>query len=71
MAIEAEINQAPTNRELLKELRDVDDQIARSDIKLNDEVQMKLTDDEKTAHSNAWRTHRETTESLKKGKGKI
>ena len=31
---------------------------------------MKLTDDEKTAHSNAWRTHRETTESLKKSRGK-
>jgi hypothetical protein len=60
-AIEAEINQAPTNHGLLKELREVDDQIARGDIKLNDEVEMKLTDDEKTAHSNAWRTHRETT----------
>ncbi len=32
---------------------------------------MKLTDDEKTAHSNAWRTHQETTESLKKSGGKI
>ena len=32
---------------------------------------MKLTDDEKTAHINAWRTHRETTESLKKSRGKI
>ena len=32
---------------------------------------MKLTDDERTAHSNAWRTHRETTESLKKSRGKI
>jgi len=60
-AIEAEINQAPTDRGLLKELREVDDQIARGDIKLNDEVEMKLTDNERTAHSNAWRTHRETT----------
>jgi hypothetical protein len=32
---------------------------------------MKLTDDEKTAHSNVWRTHRELTESLKKSRGKI
>jgi len=71
-AIEAEINQAPTNRGLLKELREVEDQIARGNIELNDEVEMKLTDtdDEKTAHSNAWRTHRETTESLKKSRGK-
>jgi hypothetical protein len=71
-AIEAKINQAPTNRGLLKKrLQEVDDQIARGDIELNDEVEMKLTDDEKTAHSNAWRTHRETTESLKKSRGKI
>jgi hypothetical protein len=32
---------------------------------------MKLTDDERTAHSNAWRTHQETTKSLKKSRGKI
>jgi hypothetical protein len=62
---------APTNRRLLKELQEVDNQIARGDIELNDEVEMKLTDDEKTAHSNAWRTHRETTDSLKKSRGKI
>jgi hypothetical protein len=70
-AIEAEINQAPTDHRLLKELQEVDDQIAKGDIELNDEVKMKLTDDERTAHSNAWRTHRETTESLKKSRGKI
>ena len=70
-AIEVEITQAPTDRGLLKEMREVDDQIARGDIELTDEVDMKLTDDERTAHSNAWRTHRETTESLKKSRGKI
>ncbi len=32
---------------------------------------MKLTKDEKISHSNAWRTHRETNESLKKSRGKI
>jgi hypothetical protein len=57
MAIEAEIIQAPTNRGLLKELREVDNKIARGNIKFNDEVEMKLTDDKRTAHSNAWRTH--------------
>jgi hypothetical protein len=57
MAIEAEINQAPTDRGLLKELQEVDNQIARGNIQLNDEVKMKLTGDEKTAHSNVWRTH--------------
>jgi hypothetical protein len=69
--LKPKITQAPTNRGLLKELREVDNQIARGDIELNDEVDMKLTDDERTAHSNVWRTHRETTESLKKSRGKI
>jgi len=32
---------------------------------------MKLTDDEKTAHSNAWRTHQELTERLKTSRGKL
>jgi hypothetical protein len=56
MAIEAEIVQAPTNCGLLKELQEVDNQITRGNIKLNDEVEMKLTEDERTAHSNAYRT---------------
>jgi hypothetical protein len=71
MAIEAKIDDAPTNCGLLEELQEVDNKIAKGDIKLNDEVKMKLTDDEKIAHSNAWRTHRETTESLKKSRGKV
>jgi hypothetical protein len=37
-AIEAEIISAPTNCGLLKELREVDDQIAKGDIKLKDKV---------------------------------
>ena len=32
---------------------------------------MKLTDDEKTTHSNAWRTHRELTDLLKTSRGKV
>ncbi len=69
--IEAKTIQAPTNCGLLKELQEVDNQIARGNIKLNDKVTMKLTDEDWTADSNAWRTHRETTESLKKSRGKI
>ncbi len=52
-------------------MREVDDQIAKCNIELNDKVNMKLTKDEKISHSNAWRTHRETTESLKKSRGKV
>jgi hypothetical protein len=69
-AIEAEI-QVASSRTLLRELREVDDQIAKCNIELTDKVEMKLTEDEKIAHSNAWRTHRETTESLKKSRGKV
>jgi hypothetical protein len=32
---------------------------------------MKLMDDEKMTHSNVWRSHCETTESLKKSRGKV
>ncbi len=71
MAIKAEIISAPTNCGLLKELRKVDDQISKGDIELKDEVEMKLTDDEKTAHSNVWHGHHELSDSLKKSRGKI
>ncbi len=70
-AIKAKIISAPTDCGLLKELHKVDDQIAKGDIKLKDEVDMKLTNDEQTAHSNAWRSHCESSSSLKKSRGKI
>ncbi len=65
MAIKAKIISAPTDWGLLKELRKVDDQIAKGDIELKDEVEMKLTNDEKTAHSNTWHSHCESSDSLK------
>jgi hypothetical protein len=71
VAIQEELDTNPTNRALLKEMREVNDQIAQGEIELVDEVQIKLTDDEKIAHANAWRTHRETTESLKVSRGKV
>jgi hypothetical protein len=69
--IAKEINADPSNRALKKELREIKDDIAKTDIKLKDKVEMKLTDDEKTAHSNAWRTHRELTNRLKTIRGKV
>jgi hypothetical protein len=71
MAIEAKIISAPTDCGLFKELHKVDDQIAKADIKLKDEVKIKLTNDEKTAHSNAWHSHCKTSNSLEKRRGKI
>jgi hypothetical protein len=71
LAIEAELVPAPANRGLLKEKREVDEDIAKVEIELADEVGMKLTEDKKISHSNAWRTHRKTNESLKKSRGNI
>ncbi len=51
-------------------MREVDDKIAKGEIELANEVDMKLTKNEKISHSNAWRTHRETNESLKKSREK-
>jgi hypothetical protein len=70
-AIQLELDRDPNNRALLKEMREADDQIAQSEIELVDEVAMKLTEDEMIAHANAWRTHQETTESLKVRRGEV
>ncbi len=43
----------PTNQDLMKERREVEDQILKCEIDLNNEVEMKLMDNEKIAHSNA------------------
>ena len=60
----------PENHSLKKELRDDNDDIAKIEIELKVEVEMKLTDNERTAHSNAWRTHRELTRRLKTSRGR-
>jgi hypothetical protein len=52
-------------------MREIDNNIAKGKIDLKDEVKMKLTKDEKTYHSNAWRSHRKSSNSLKKSRGKI
>jgi hypothetical protein len=55
----------------MKKRREIEDQIFKCEIDLDNEVKMKLTDDEKMAHSNAWRSHHETTEGLKKSREKV
>ncbi len=52
-------------------MREVGDQIAKCNIEITDKVEMKLTQNKEIALSNAWKTHRETTESLKKSRGKV
>ncbi len=55
----------------MKERWEIEDQILKCEIDLNDEVEMKVTDNKKMAHSNSWRSHCETTEGLKKSRGKV
>jgi hypothetical protein len=66
-----EIATQPSNQDLMKERREIEDQILKCEIDLNNEVEMKLTDNEKMAHSNVWRGHHETTDGLKKSRGKV
>ena len=54
LAIDDEIKQAPTDCKLMTEKQDIVDQILHCEIKLKDEVEMKLRDDEKMVHNNAW-----------------
>jgi hypothetical protein len=55
----------------MKERGEIEDQILKCEIDLNNEVEMKLTEDEKMAHSNAWCSNCETTEGFKKSRGKV
>jgi hypothetical protein len=48
-----EIVTQPTNQDLMKERREIEDQILKGGFNLNNEVEMKLTVNEKMAHSNA------------------
>jgi hypothetical protein len=66
----SKISNSPTNCALLKEMHEINDKIACCKIKLKDKIDMKLTNAKKMAHSYAWQTHRKTTESLKKSRGK-
>ena len=44
MGNEAEIQVTPTHHGLLKDMREVDEQIAKGEIELADKVKMKLTE---------------------------
>jgi hypothetical protein len=65
------LNRPSTDSKLMFEKQDIVDQILCCEIKLKDEVEMKLMDDKKIAHNNAWQSHRKVTAGLKKSRGKI
>lgn len=64
--IDDEIKSSPTDCKLMTEKQEIEDQIPWCEIKLKDEVEMKLTEDKKMMHSNTWQTHCELTDSMKK-----
>ena len=45
--------------------------LPRLRLKSKDEVNMKLTEDDRTAHSNPWRTYCESIKSLKNSREKV
>jgi hypothetical protein len=62
---------SPTDCKLMTEKQEIEDQILQSEIKLKDEVEMKLMEDKKMLHSNLWRTHRELTDGLRRAMARI
>ena len=69
LEIEGELAADPGNRNLRKEMREVEDDIAKTKIELKDEIDLKLTDSEMAAHDSAWLTYHESSESLMKSRG--
>ena len=52
-------------------MQEVKDDIAKTEIELMDEVDMELTNDERTAHKEAWHKHCKSSMSLKKSREKV
>ena len=56
------------NHNLRKEMREVKDNIAKTEIELKDEIDLKLTYSEMAAHNSAWITYQESSERLMKSR---
>jgi hypothetical protein len=69
--IDDEIKAPPTECRLMTEKQQIKDQFLCCEIKLKDKVEMKLAKDENMAHRNAWQTHHEVADGLKKSRAKI
>ena len=53
----------------MKEMREVEDNIAKTKIELKDEIDLKLTDSEVAAHDSAWITYQKSSKRLMKSRG--
>ena len=70
LEIKGKLAADPGNRSL-KKMREVKDDIAKTKIELMDEVDMELTNDERTVHKEAWFKHCKSSVSLKLNREKV
>jgi hypothetical protein len=69
LEIKGKLAADPGNRNLRKEMREVKDDIAKTEIELKDEIDLKLTDSGMAAHNSAWITYQESSKRLMKSRG--
>ena len=69
--IESKLAANPGNCNLRRERQEVDDNIGKTQIELMAEVDMELTNNERTAHNEAWHKHCKSSVSLKMSRGKV
>jgi hypothetical protein len=69
LEIEGKLAADTGKHNLRKEMREVEDDIAKTEIELKDEIDLKLTENEMAAHNSAWLTYQESNKSLMKSKG--
>ena len=71
LEIKGKLATDPGNCILRKEMREFRDNIAKTKIELMDEVDMELTNDERTAQEEAWFKHCKSSVSLKLNREKV
>ena len=70
-AIIAALAAAPQDRAILKEKSEVEDDLAKANFNLTEDLEMVLTFDEDAARKNAYRTYREDEQRLINNRGKV
>ena len=70
-AILAAIVVSPTDRSLLREKMEVEDELSKAQFEITEELEVVLTLDEKAERSNVFRTYREDEQRLINNRGKV
>ena len=71
LEIDGNLAMGPSNCSLKKLMQEVRDEIANIKIRLMDEVDMELTNNERAAHNEAWRKHCKSSVNLKKKRVRV